>query len=467
MLATVSAATETAEAIQAGVDTDVVAGCGELFGRDAHATCPTPEAAARWVARRALETLTYLTRASHVFASRVALVAVRESDVVEIVARAAPVNAKKVKSEEGSGSAAHATTSTLTSIESVQDRKGKRPREKARLPSGSGASVSRGKEGGKEKDVESVRAEGAETESGVPDALEEGDPGAFSSAAAPLVLLRLLGSPAFESHAALVELALASLLSVLTASKKERERLAHDWRQNATLGDADGDEKSPRADKNAEKKPRGERRSDALEPWRLGFAAAPARDDRDGETKTKERGEPASSEDKARARSDRSGGGVGGSPPLGGLRPLSSAAIRKAVLSAPPSTTRALARLVARDALTSGAQTKAFDLVRALSATAPEGARRSRRRSPRRRRRAPRTPSPRSPRRRRRRAAESRATRRRRRRRLFPRRAPRRAPRFRRLIRRSKPPPVHPRFFIHGSPRAPRLWRPRPPPCSA
>ena len=195
LLATVRAATETAEAMQAGVDTDVVAGCGELFGRDAHATCPTPEAAARWVARRALETLTYLTRASHVFASRVALVAVRESDVVETVARAKAARANE--SEEGS--AAFATTS----IESVQDRKGKRPREKASaLPSGSlRASVSPSR---KEKGVESIQAEGAETELNVPDALEEGDPGAFSSAAAPLVLLRLLGSPAFESHAALV-----------------------------------------------------------------------------------------------------------------------------------------------------------------------------------------------------------------------------------------------------------------------
>ena len=40
--------------------------------------------------------------------------------------------------------------------------------------------------------------------------------------------------------------------------------------------------------------------------------------------------------------------------------------------AAPPSTTRALARLVARDALTSGAQTKAFDLVKTLAAAAPE-----------------------------------------------------------------------------------------------
>jgi hypothetical protein len=180
LLATVRAATETAEAIYGGVDTASVAGCGELFGRDAHATCPTPEAAARWVAKRALETLTYLTRASHVFASRVALVAVRESDVVETVARAKAARANE--SEEGE-KPAFATTS----IESVVDRKGKRPREKAR----------------KEKGVESIQAEGAETELNVPDALEEGDPGAFSSAAAPLVLLRLLGSPAFESHAAL------------------------------------------------------------------------------------------------------------------------------------------------------------------------------------------------------------------------------------------------------------------------
>jgi E3 ubiquitin-protein ligase HUWE1 len=264
---------------------------------------------------------------------------VRESDVHETVARAKAARAND--REEGSGSAALATTS----ITSVQDRKGKRPREKAR----------------KEKGVE-TKAEGAETEVNVPDALEEGDPGAFSSAAAPLVLLRLLGSPAFESHAALVELALASLLSVLTASKKERERLAHDWRQNKDASrDADGDAKAK-----ADAKPRGERRSDALEPWRLGFAAAPARDDRDGETKAG--GEPALRKSQGEARSERSGGGA----PLGGLRPLSSAAIRRAVQTAPPSTTRALARLVARDALTSGAQTKAFDLVRALSATAPE-----------------------------------------------------------------------------------------------
>jgi hypothetical protein len=92
-----------------------------------------------------------LTRASHVFASRVALVAVTEADVAEAVARAAPIS-----------------------------------------PSSDG------------EDGE---------DDGVPDAREEGDPGAVSSAAGPLVLLRLLGSPAFESHAALVELALASLLS--------------------------------------------------------------------------------------------------------------------------------------------------------------------------------------------------------------------------------------------------------------
>ena len=320
LLATTRAATETAEATRSGGGTadrpneheTVSRGCGELFGRDAHATCPTPEAAARWVARRALETLVYLTRASHVFASRVALVAVTEADVAEAVARAAPISFDQT--------------------------------------------------------FDSHDADGEDD--GVPDAREEGDPGAVSSDAGPLVLLRLLGSPAFESHAALVELALASLLSVLTASKKERERLARDWRCTRLGGHEPG------------AKPRGERRSDALEPWRLGFdarAGASSFKKKDPSDDGKGKGAAVAAVASEEPDSTKPSGSDSqapvappSAPTLGGLRPLSSAAIRRAVAAAPPSTTRALARLVARDALTSGAQTKAFDLVKTLAAAAPE-----------------------------------------------------------------------------------------------
>ena len=184
------------------------------------------------------------------------------------------------------------------------------------------------------------------------------------------MLLRLLGSPAFESHAALVELALASLLSVLTASKKERERLARDWRCTRLGGHEPG------------AKPRGERRSDALEPWRLGFdarAGASSFKKKDPSDDGKGKGAAVAAVASEEPDSTKPSGSDSqapvappSAPTLGGLRPLSSAAIRRAVAAAPPSTTRALARLVARDALTSGAQTKAFDLVKTLAAAAPE-----------------------------------------------------------------------------------------------
>ena len=302
-----------------------------------------------------------MTRASHVFASRVALVAVTEADVAEAVARAAPISFDQT--------------------------------------------------------FDSHDADGEDD--GVPDAREEGDPGAVSSDAGPLVLLRLLGSPAFESHAALVELALASLLSVLTASKKERERLARDWRCTRLGGHEPG------------AKPRGERRSDALEPWRLGFdarAGASSFKKKDPSDDGKGKGAAVAAVASEEPDSTKPSGSDSqapvappSAPTLGGLRPLSSAAIRRAVAAAPPST-RALARLVARDALTSGAQTKAFDLVKTLAAAAPGRARRSRRRSPRRRRRAPRTPSPRWPTPARRRRAGTRAT-------------PRKPPRWKRGLR--------------------------------
>ena len=270
-----------------------------MYGRDAHVTCPTPEAAARFLARRALETLVFLTRASNVFAARVAVLAVRPEDVEEVV----------TKAERGE--------------EKKKDVKGKRPV----------TNVSR---------------------TGLDDIHEEGDLTAVGADAAPLVLLRMLCSHLFEPHSTHIELALGALLSVLSATKRERERFTREWK-DAVGGDAtlfipedEEEEKWQNGDGTTKKGenhvPKSQKISNALEPWRMGFLPGL---NTAGNKKQKE-------------------------APLGGLKPLSSSVLRSAISSAPPSVLRALASLVARDALTHHAQTKAAEAVRYLAITAPE-----------------------------------------------------------------------------------------------
>jgi hypothetical protein len=190
LLATTRVAVETTEAIVGGHSRGICAsptanrGCGTLYGRDAHVTCPSPEAAARFLARRALETLVFLTRSSNVFAARVAVLAVTAGDVAEAVDKATSLSATK----------------------SVKDTKGKKPVVTPFSSSNSLATTS-----------------------------EEGDADATGPGAAPLVLLSLLGSPAFEPHAQHVELALSALLSVLAAMKVRSARFPNPADYSARL----------------------------------------------------------------------------------------------------------------------------------------------------------------------------------------------------------------------------------------
>ena len=159
------------------------------------------------------------------------------------------------------------------------------------------------------------------------------------------------------------ELALASRF-VLTASKKERERLARD-RAARAWGSRAGRQAARRA------------ALGRAEPWRLGLTRAPARlllkEGR--RRKGQRRGGRGGREEPDSTKPSGSGSQAPVAPPsaptLGGLRPLSSAAIRRA---ARRRRRRRRARARSRRARRAHvrAQTKAFDLVKTLAAAAPE-----------------------------------------------------------------------------------------------
>ena len=80
LFATIRAATEANEP---GSETR---GCGKLYGRNVHVVCATPEAAARLLTRRALETALFLARHSTLVATRIPAVAATRADADAVVA---------------------------------------------------------------------------------------------------------------------------------------------------------------------------------------------------------------------------------------------------------------------------------------------------------------------------------------------------------------------------------------------
>ena len=79
--------------VRAAVDADAgapgAAGVGKLFGKDVHVICAQPDAAARLIARRALETAVFMARNSSAVATRITALGVTRDAASDVVAHAA------------------------------------------------------------------------------------------------------------------------------------------------------------------------------------------------------------------------------------------------------------------------------------------------------------------------------------------------------------------------------------------
>jgi E3 ubiquitin-protein ligase HUWE1 len=163
-------------------------GCGKLYGRNVHVICAQPDAAARLLARRALETIVFLARHSMGVARRIPALAVT-----------AAASAEAASADDTTDAA------TVAAAEETADPKGKRPATAV------------------------VVAAARVASSGlIPDADEDGDAAADGIDSALLLLLRLLGSPAFTPHVTHLELTLQLLETILKACAVERDEYVFD-----------------------------------------------------------------------------------------------------------------------------------------------------------------------------------------------------------------------------------------------